>query len=105
MTSGRLIPAGSDGREQLLYFRGMTVASHVTAPASLLADVRIVPPRPHTFAALDDAGLTLRGSCWEAAHCDAAVSLAPGEQYEVTLVMDTSAGPFRECAYSAQCRD
>lgn len=95
-----IVCAGADAKEQLLYFRTITVTNK-GARSVVLADVRIVPPRPQTFAALDDVGVTQRGGGYgeaAAAANEAAVNLSKGAQYNVTLVMDTSDGPFREYA-------
>lgn len=67
----------------------------------------MLPARPHTFALLDDAGVARSeggGGGWAAAASggpalpDLAVELAAGEEYSVTLALDASEGPFRECA-------
>lgn len=77
---------------------------------AILADVRIVPARPHTFALLDDVGVTNReaaaghpadisgGSANGASPSTrgTVVSLPDGSRYLVTLVMDASDGPHRE---------
>ncbi len=62
---------------------------------ALLADVRIVPARPHTFALLDDAGITKNAGVLSRGR-GTAVKLPDGRRYLATLIMDASAGPHRE---------
>lgn len=66
---------------------------------ALLADVRILPARPHTFALLDDAGITNGAGALTNGHRGSqgtAVNLPDGRRYLATLVMDASEGPHRE---------
>ena len=94
-----LSASGTGGRA--LHFRTMTVFNRNTSKA-ILADVRVIPARPHTFAVLDDAGISHAGvsisdgmtnGCSDPKR---AVSLPQSHRYQVTLVMDASEGPYRE---------
>ena len=67
----------------------------------------MLPARSHTFALLDDTGVARSegsGSGWGAPAAgeptlpELAVELAAGEEYSITLALDASEGPFRECA-------
>lgn len=79
----------------------MTAFNRSTSKA-ILADVRVVPARPHTFALLDDVGISLAavsitdGMRNGRSHPKKAVSLPQNHRYLVTLVMDASEGPYRE---------
>ncbi|EIE26144.1 P-loop containing nucleoside triphosphate hydrolase protein [Coccomyxa subellipsoidea C-169] len=77
-----------------LYFRTMSAFNRGSHQA-LLADVRIVPARPHTFALLDDAGITKNAGVLSRGR-GTAVKLPDGRRYLATLIMDASAGPHRE---------
>lgn len=84
-----------------LHFRTMTAFNKSTSKA-ILADVRIVPARPHTFAVLDDVGISqssvsiTHGLTNGRKDPEKAVSLSKSHRYLVNLVMDASEGPYRE---------
>ena len=67
------------------------IISNFTAEPLLLAHACIMPPRPHTFALLDNHGVArqLLGQ-------GRAVALGPGSVYSLTLALDTADGPWRE---------
>ncbi|BDA50870.1 probable helicase MOV-10 at C-terminar half [Coccomyxa sp. Obi] len=84
-----------------LHFRAMTVFNRSSTKA-ILADVRVVPARPHTFAVLDDVGIShvgvsiTNGVTNGRSDPEKAVSLPESHRYLVTLVMDASEGPYRD---------
>ena len=59
-----------------------------------LVDVRAYPELPATFAMVDDSGVC-RSATAELGHADAAIQLKPGEEYSVTILLDTTDGPQR----------
>lgn len=75
---------------QAALLRPLTI-SNFTAEPLLLAHACIMPPRPHTFALLDNHGVAHRllGQ-------GRAVALSPGSIYSLTLALDTADGPWRE---------
>ncbi len=70
--------------------RTITIENAAMEPV-MLAHACLMPPRRHTFTLLDDhrvsRDLLERGR---------AVKVVPGVIYELTLVLDTSDGPWRE---------
>ncbi len=59
----------------------------------MLAHACIMPPRPHTFTLLDDHGVSR-----DLLQNEKAVAINPGSVYSLTVALDTSNGPWRECA-------
>lgn len=81
--------------------RTVRLTAKGAAPLTLV-DVRAYPELPATFALVDDSGMC-RSSTAQLSATDAAIKLQPGEEYLVTVILDSADGPWRRHALPVLC--